>query len=1070
MLAKIYLRSVASYYGVIIASLVHVHAGNIKLGLLLPREGLQNYLGYETNAAASTMALEKCRKDGIIPGHNISIVYRDTKCTEKFGLGMAVNLYLDEHVDAFIGPACSEAAIPVGNLAAYWNIPMFAHASSDPSLSDKGRFPTVARVLPPYNKMGSALVELFNHYGWRRVVMLSTRKYNMISFAARAIKQQFRNNNITLADSMDAYTLTDNEIEEALERFEHRGRIIIVLLEIADVRRVMIHANKLGMTSGQYVFISSFNIVPVDDISRPWSLNNTYDSSAKDAFQSLIHVTVAFEKNEEKNTFLAEIPSKMKQPPWNFNSVGSSMTKPLKGSLYSLFLHDTVYLYCLALNRTSQMGSDMVSGIDMIETVKFDGMSGLVELDDKAERESDYWIWHLPPHKDKYEHFLEIKGYDRQGKRVRVINTEYWRTPDGKAPKDTPECGFFTEACLQSGLTEQEVGIIVGITCLFVVLGILSFAIYFYRRHRLEAKIDGLLWRVDYGEIVFSKVPNKTKTILGASKSVQSSTKSCTTSTTLSSKDDDGVRQTDKIEKRVGMVRGNLAYVKNVGYIGNLNNKDHKELKYMKLMNHHNVNAFIGICLSPGSICVLTAFCAKRSLQDVLANDDIKLDWLFKSSLISDVVSGMEYIHSSPLLSHGNLKSSNCVIDGRWVLKITDYGLHRFKLNQEYYDPDNDGDGEYAVYYAKLWTSPEIMRMALPPAHGTKKGDVYSFAIIVQEIIYRSGPYHSIEISPKDIVERVTMGENPPFRPEVREDSDAKPDIIDLMRDCWHENQIYRPTFKEVKKRLNIQNSGRRFNLMDKMMAKLETYTNNLEDLIEARTDALIEEKRKTDILLYRMLPGPIAESLKMGKVIEPEVYSLVTAFFSDIVSFTKLTKASSPMEIVTILNDLYILLDSIIAKYDVYKVETIGDSYMVVSGLPVRNGIKHVANIADMSLDMLNSIRDFRIRHLPRRKLQMRIGIHSGSCAAGVVGTAMPRYCLFGDTINLASRMESTAEPMRIQMSEEANNMLSKFDGYLVRKRGEVEIKGRGMLTTFWLEGKSGHVFVSPVKEHDIN
>ncbi|CAN8030756.1 unnamed protein product [Ixodes persulcatus] len=515
---------------------------------------------------------------------------------------------------------------------------------------------------------------------------------------------------------------------------------------------------------------------------------------------------------------------------------------------------------------------------------------------------------------------------------------------------------------------------------------------------------------------------------------------------------DTGANSAGRARPRVGFYKGNVVFIKPIFKKSiDLTRSIRKELIEVREMRHENITPFIGACVDPPNICILTVFSARGSLEDVLRNEDLDLDSMFVSSLVADLIKGMIYIHDSEIVSHGNLRSSNCLVDSRWVLQIADFGLHEFRAAQTCV-PQKVSEN---AYRGLLWRAPELLRLMNPPARGTQKGDVYSFGIILFEIIGRAGPWGSSDLPTKYIVERVRVrDERPPFRPPVQQLVCADY-VLRCMQDCWDENPDNRPDFRFVNVKLRQMQAGLKPNIFDNMIAMMEKYAYNLESLVQERTMQLMEEKKKTENLLLRMLPKSVAEQLKRGEQVEAESFDSVTIYFSDIVGFTALSAVSSPLQVVDLLNDLYTCFDSIIGHYDVYKVETIGDAYMVVSGLPLRNGDRHAGEIASLALHLLTAIQNFEIRHRTGERLKLRIGIHSGPCVAGVVGLKMPRFCLFGDTVNTASRMESTGEALKIHVSEACKNILEKLGGYRLCERGLTPIKGKGDMRTFWLLGK---------------
>jgi class 3 adenylate cyclase len=177
-----------------------------------------------------------------------------------------------------------------------------------------------------------------------------------------------------------------------------------------------------------------------------------------------------------------------------------------------------------------------------------------------------------------------------------------------------------------------------------------------------------------------------------------------------------------------------------------------------------------------------------------------------------------------------------------------------------------------------------------------------------------------------------------------------------------------------------------------------------------------------------------------------------MSVLFADCVGFTELSGNLSPTELVALLNDVFSLFDRLADRYGLEKIKTIGDAYMVVGGLaPDGERDDHVAKIADMALDMLDEVKAYRDR--TGSPLEVRIGAHLGPTVAGVIGLKKFIYDVWGDAVNMASRMESQGEAGRIQVSTAMHARLSPE--FAFEPRGTIEVKGKGPMETYFLTGR---------------
>jgi adenylate cyclase len=240
---------------------------------------------------------------------------------------------------------------------------------------------------------------------------------------------------------------------------------------------------------------------------------------------------------------------------------------------------------------------------------------------------------------------------------------------------------------------------------------------------------------------------------------------------------------------------------------------------------------------------------------------------------------------------------------------------------------------------------------------------------------------------------------------------------------------------------------------IDAMSENLKTALDQANKKAEEARDQAIklnEERQHSEKLLNNILPTLIADRLRKGESMIADTYPEVTVLFADIVGFTELSARLGPREIVNMLNDVFGRFDKLVVEHGLEKIKTIGDCYMVVGGIPERDPL-HCQKVADFAIAALQTFDNYAADFT--QPLSIRVGMHTGTVVAGVVGTQKFAYDLWGDVVNIASRFESSGKPNRIHVSDSVRIRL--FDDFEFDGGDEVNLKGKGIMKSWFIIGR---------------
>eukprot|EP01135_Chromosphaera_perkinsii_P002321 Nk52_evm107s221 gene=Nk52_evmTU107s221 len=474
-------------------------------------------------------------------------------------------------------------------------------------------------------------------------------------------------------------------------------------------------------------------------------------------------------------------------------------------------------------------------------------------------------------------------------------------------------------------------------------------------------------------------------------------------------------------------------------------------------LRHPNLNPLIGVCIQSPNICIVTQFSSKGSLTDVMQDwKETGVDGMFKTSWCLDLANGLSYLHTK-YGPHGNLRSSKCLINSRWGLSITGFGLAPFKDGEtDDISFENNEKHAYDMKFKQLWVAPELLSSMKYQSRSTPSatlpGDVYSYGIVANYIQSGEEPYEDLELDINLVLDGI---ENGGLRPLPFKSSSGVQKILkEIVLKCWDPDQYLRPHMKSILA-LMKEKAPKVDRVFDKLISMMEKYSNELKSKVETKENELQSKREEVDNFLSSTIPKPVLRVLKTGQSWEARSYPLASVLVLDIVKFSKRIESLAPAHTAKLLIQIdHLIYDLMGDDTSFVSLETTGDVYMIASGLPETCGDKHAFNLCDFGSKIQPSLRKIYLDNVSL-DLSCRIGISTAGALAGICGARLPRFFVLGNVMSTALRIEMAGAAGKIRVSEKTKELAELHDSknkFEFHPAGPLMSTGSVDMETYWL------------------